>query len=337
MSYRSTIARQPESIAACLAAARAEIATLDLASFASGQIAVTGIGASFAAATVIAGELTRRGRRTQAMRSVDLIDAKDAADAIIALSHRGRSVETADSLKSHPMAAKLAITNDKASPLAQIAGRHIRLDNGSDATPSSTGYTGTLAAAALLTERLCGATATDWRALPGLVSEILARAQDKMPRLGKLFADRRAIDCVGASSSLGTADGASLLIREAARIPAGATDTRHYLHGPMEAMDASTGVVVFGDGREVELARQLDEIGCPVLLITAREDIDDYGVLTVIRVPAQENRIARGILDVLSAQLLAAELSDTAGLTDTKFRYPQADTKIKPVIASATS
>ncbi|WP_119270228.1 SIS domain-containing protein [Taklimakanibacter deserti] len=334
MSYRSTIARQPESIAACLAAAQAEVATLDLEGLASGQIAVTGIGASFAAATVIAGELMRRGRRAVAMRSVDLIDAKDAADAIIALSHRGRSVETVDSLKAQATAAKLAITNDGASPLAQVADRHIRLDNGSDATPSSTGYTGTLAAAAVLAERLCGATATDWQGLPGTVSETLARAQEKMPRLGKLFKDRRAIDCVGACSSFGTADGASLLIREAARIPAAATDTRHYLHGPMEAMDDRTGVVVFGDGREVELARQLNKIGCPALLVTANPDVEDEGLLTVIQVPAQENRIVRGIIDILSAQLLASELSDAAGLTDTKFRYPQTDTKLKPTTAS---
>jgi glucosamine--fructose-6-phosphate aminotransferase (isomerizing) len=49
----------------------------------------------------------------------------------------------------------------------------------------------------------------------------------------------------------------------------------------------------------------------------------------VISVPAHENAAAQGILDILTAQLLAAELSDAAGLTDTKFRYPQRDTKIK--------
>lgn len=112
-------------------------------------------------------------------------------------------------------------------------------------------------------------------------------------------------------------------------MPAGPADTRHYLHGPMESMDATTGVVVFGDGREVQLARQLQEIGCPVLLVTADAEIEDGDILTVLRIPLQENRIARGILDILSAQLLAAELSDAAGLTDTKFRYPQTDTKIK--------
>jgi glucosamine--fructose-6-phosphate aminotransferase (isomerizing) len=250
------------------------------------------------------------------------------ADAVIALSHRGRSVETVDSLNAQPNAAKLAVTNNVDSPLAKAAGWHVRLENGSDATPSSTGYTGTLAAAGMLTEKLCGQSGTDWDGLPQLAGEILGDAAKKMARLGELFSDRRAIDCVGARASLGTADGASLLLREAARIPAGATDTRHYLHGPMESMDARTGVVVFGDEREVRLATQLNEIGCPVLLITANTEVDDKGVLTVLRVPPQENRIARGILDILSAQLLAAELSDAVGLTDTKFRYKQDDTKI---------
>jgi|GEM_PF-4323430 len=36
------------------------------------------------------------------------------------------------------------------------------------------------------------------------------------------------------------------------------------------------------------------------------------------------------MIDTLLAQLLAAELSDAAGLTDAKFRYPQKDTKLKP-------
>jgi glucosamine--fructose-6-phosphate aminotransferase (isomerizing) len=222
----------------------------------------------------------------------------------------------------------MALTNDGSSPLAKAAGRHLRIANEMDATPSSTGYTGTLAAAGILVDRLCGSAGTDWARLPGLVAETLGRAAAKMPRLAEQFRDRRAVDCVGANSGLGTADEASLLIREAARIPAGAADTRHYLHGPMEAMDARTGVVLFGDGREVRLAEQLCDIGCPVLLVTANDGISDNGVLTVVRVPAEKNRIARGILDILPAQLLAAELSDAAGLTDAKFRYPQTDTKL---------
>lgn len=328
MRYRSMIAAQPESVARCLGAARSQVERIDPKPFATGLIAVTGIGASFAASVVVAGELVRRGRRAVAMRSVDLVGGNHVADSIIALSHRGRSVEVVDSLKAHPSTPALAITNNIESPLARAAGQHLQIANELDATPSSTGYTGTLAAAGVLIDWLCGTAATDWEKLPLQVAEVLDQANKKMPRLGGLFRERRAIDCVGARSSLGTAEEAALLLREAARIPTAAADTRHFLHGPMEAMDERTGVILFGDDRELLLAEQLREFGCPALLVTAKEEADGRGVLTVVRVPALENRIYRGIVDILSAQLLAAELSDAAGLTDTKFRHQQTDTKV---------
>jgi len=327
MSYRATIARQPQSLADCIATATEELAPLDLAPLKQGVLAVTGIGASFAAATVIAGEFVRRGRRAFPVRCVDLAGG-GLSDGIIALSHRGRSVETVEALNANPAAAKLAITKDPQSPLAAAAGRHLTINNGGDATPSTTGYTGTLVAAGLLVDRLCGGGA-EWAGLPERAGRMLETAAKKMPKLRETFAGRRAIDCVGAGAALGTADGASLLIREAARIPAGPAETRHYLHGPMESMDAATGVVIFGKGREIEIARQLQEIGCPVLLVTTQADVSEGPLLTVVTVPEQKNAIVQGILDILTAQLLAAELSDAAGLTDTKFRYPQSDTKIK--------
>jgi glucosamine--fructose-6-phosphate aminotransferase (isomerizing) len=37
---------------------------------------------------------------------------------------------------------------------------------------------------------------------------------------------------------------------------------------------------------------------------------------------------SQAILDILPAQLLAAELSDAASLTDTKFRYRMSETKV---------
>jgi glutamine---fructose-6-phosphate transaminase (isomerizing) len=327
MSYRATIARQPESLADSIAAAKSELTKLDLAPLKSGVIAVTGIGASFAAATVVSGELVRRGRRAFAVRCADLGRGK-LADCMIALSHRGTSVETVEALTANPDAVKLAITKDPESPLARVAGRHLTINNGSDATPSTTGYTGALAAAGLMVDRLCGGD-TDWERLPTQASEVLQAAGAKMAKLRGTFAGRRAIDCVGAGAALGTADEASLLIREAARIPTCGWETRHYLHGPMEAMDETTGVVIFGKSREIEIARQLQDIGCPTLLVTTKADVAEGSSLIVMSVPADENAVVKGILDILTAQLLAAELSDAAGLTDTKFRYPQTDTKIR--------
>ncbi len=332
MSYRSTIARQPEALADTHAAATAELAGLDLSVLDRPILGVTGIGASFAAAVVVAAELQAQGRRAFAIRSVDMADGRDLCDALIGLSHRGRSVETVAALEKLPQAGRLAITNDPESPLAQAANLHLRLANGSDATPSSTGYTATLMAAGMVIEKLLG-SADSFAGIPAQAAQVLATAGAKMERLGRLFRDRRAIDCVGAVAGLGTADEASLLIREAARIPAAAYDTRHYLHGPMESMDATTGVVIFGAGREVELARHLERIGCPALLVTTAEGVEDGELLTVIRVPQSDNLIAQGILDIFVPQLLAAQLSDAAGLTDTKFRYRMSDTKVPEATA----
>ena len=328
MSYRSTVARQSESLADTLRAARAELAGMDLAALDRPVTAITGIGASFAAAVVIAAAFQASGRRAFAVRSDDMAAGHDLADAVIGLSHRGRSVETVAALQKLPGAARLAITNDPKSPLAEAADFHVRLDNGGDATPSSTGYTATLLAAGLVHDKICGAESDEWERLPAIVGEVQAAAAAKMARVGDLFASRRAIDCVGAGASLGTADGASLLIRGAARLPAAAYDTRHYLHGPMEAMDGTTGVVIFGAGREVALARHLEEIGCPALLVTTDASVADGRLLTVVHVPAMAGLVAQGIVDILTAQLLAAELSDAAGLTDVKFRYKMSDTKV---------
>lgn len=328
MSYRSTIARQTEALADTLAAARSELSGMDLSGFGTALTAVTGIGASFAAAVVAASELQRRGRRAVPLRAVDMAEGRDLASSIIALSHRGRSVETVEALRKLPSAESLAITNNAESPLAEAADHHVTLANGADDTPSSTGYTATLLATGLVIDAMTGAKDTDWDALPVQTARILDAAQAKMDRLGKLFAQRRAIDCVGAGAALGTADEASLLIREASRIPAAAYDTRHYLHGPMESMDETTGVVIFGNGREVELAQQLDKIGCPALLVTSDSGVTDGQTLTVVHVPKSENGVLQAIFDIFTPQLLAATLSDAAGLTDTKFRYKQSDTKI---------
>jgi glutamine---fructose-6-phosphate transaminase (isomerizing) len=334
MSYRSTIARQPEALADTYRAVRDELDHLDLKPLDGSLIGVTGIGASYAAAVVGAGELQAKGRRAFAIRACDMSQGYDLVGSLIGLSAGGRSIETVEAHQRLPNAKRLAITKDAESPLAKASNFHIKLASGSDATPSSTGYTATLLAMGMAFEHMLGETGDAFAKIPTIAEEVLSASALKMKRLGDLFATRRAIDCVGAGSSLGTADGASLLIREAARLPASAYDTRHYLHGPLEAMDKTSGVVVFGDGREVELAHQIEKIDCPVLLITTDASVADGDLLTTIVIPKQENLIAQGILNILAAQLFAAELSDAAGLTDVKFRYRMQDTKVPADIAA---
>lgn len=335
VSFRETISCQPRSLEESLNTIRQNLEAVDTSSLES-EIAITGIGASFAAATVAAGEFQRIGRRANAVRAVDLMQGGEIADAIIAISASGRSIEPVTAVKANPAAATFGITKEGNNPLSASVDAHLKYKSGSDATPSSTGYTGSLLAVGLLAEKVAGATSANWDRLPDLAFGVLEVAASKMEVAATLFESRRAIDCVGATSAYGTADGASLLLREAARIPSAPSDTLQYLHGPMESMDHRTGAVIIGDGREVKLAQDLAAIGCGVLLITSL-DIPDTGNLVAVRVPPEDNRLARAILDILPAQLLSATLSDAAGLTDTKFRYRQTDTKIKDVASSSNA
>lgn len=329
MSYRKTIARQPEALSDTYALVKSQLDGADLSGLLKPVVGVTGIGASYAAAVVGAAELQAKGKRGIAIRACDMATGHDLADTLIGLSAGGRSIETVLAFEKLPSAKRIGISKDRSGPLSGVSDFHVTIDQGQDATPSSVGYTATLLGMGMLFEKLLSSGGDSFADLPAVVTEVLAKAATKMDRIGKLFADRRTIDCVGAGGAFGTADGASLLIREAARIPAAAYDTRHYLHGPLEPMDASTGVLIIGDAREVELAHQVEKIGCPVVLITTDASVVDGELLTVITVPKRNNVIAQGIVDILGAQLIAAQLSDAAGLTDVKFRYRMQDTKVK--------
>jgi len=329
MSYRATIARQPQQFAKSLPLLVQQLEAFDLTPFKKGTLALVGIGASYEAGVVTAAQLCQRGRRAFCWHAVDLPAVQNPAEAIIALSSGGRSVEPVDALRHHSALPSLAITSEGDNPLANLATGSLTFHCGEDATPSSVGYTAMLLAAGLLLDTLEGKKNHEqWQDIAALAEEFLAYCKMKIQKTEEIFKDRRAIDCVGAFASLGTAGEAGLLIREAARIPTGCADTLHYLHGPMEPMDKTTGVVIFGDGREVKLAQDLAEIGCAVLLVSNNNTVDENDNLAVIKVPSCDNSIKRAILDILPAQLLAAQLSDAAGLTDTKFRYPQTDTKI---------
>ena len=102
----------------------------------------------------------------------------DIADTVLALSHRGRSVETVEALQKLPKAKSLAVTNNPESPLAKAATYHLRLNNGSDATPSSTGYTATLLAAGLAVDcDLTAAAVPSGTICPSLTSRSRAARQ----------------------------------------------------------------------------------------------------------------------------------------------------------------
>ena len=330
IGYRPAVSRQAESLELGRRAVAGALNTLDLSGFAGGTIGFAGIGASYQAALAGAFYLRQLGRRGSAFVPTELYDRTDAAaDAFVALSASGQSREIAHVMREAKAYPRLAICRGVDNPLADITGAVIAMDSGADNGASSTGYTGTLLALGMLVDKIAGGS-FDWAQLPPAVERLLADGWESAGRAARLLAARVSIDIVGAGIGFANAGEAAMLIREAVRVPASGWDTLNYLHGPMESQDSATGLIAFGEHRQVKIAQDVAGFGCPSALITRRTDVVATEKLAVIVVPALGNAIADGILEIIALQMVVADMQDAAGLTDITFRSRQTDTKLKP-------
>jgi fructoselysine-6-P-deglycase FrlB-like protein len=330
IGFREAVARQAESLEITRLAVTESLKTIDVTGFSGRAVGFAGIGASYQAALAGAAFLHANGNRSFAYCSTDLYEAADdGADAFVALSASGQSVEIADVMTARPKLPRIAICRGVDNPLAEITGAVIGTNSGNDNGASSTGYTSMLLAIGLLGDRILGRVTADWAGLPQVIADVLTSVAQPAKRAADLLAGRTAIDLVGAGAAFATAGEAAILIREAVRVPAVGWDTLNYLHGPMEAMDGRTGLIVFGDGREVQIAQDVAGFGCPSVLITSRDNIASADRLATIKVPGLGNEIADAIVQIIASQLIVATMQDAAGLTDTRFRYPQSGTKLK--------
>jgi fructoselysine-6-P-deglycase FrlB-like protein len=202
----------------------------------------------------------------------------------------------------------------------------VPLDAGEDSKVYTVGYTTTLQAFGLLASALDGDDGDDWKRLPELVSASLDRLAPAASEASTVLARATAIDVVAGAGSYASAAEAALLLRESTRISTATYETYQYLHGPMEPLTPAHACLIFGDGREVALARYLAGAGVPVVLVTsaAVEPEPDLRVLGVTAAPT----MSRAVLDIVPAQLLAGEIARSRGLGIDGFLYHQDDTKV---------
>ncbi len=326
--YREAIALQPAALNTCFSAVSRRLETLDLEPVRRGPTVLVGIGASLYAAAAAAAQMRTQGLRAFALPGTDLYDPSvDAGEAYIAFSASGRSEEPARAMELRPNAHSYGIAKADGTPISRVVKHMIATESGADSGPNTTSYLGSLLSAALLIDKAGRPSGTNWQELSGRAEAVLTETRAQADKGAKLLAGKTSIDCVGAGAALGTAGYAALLIREAARVAAQDWDTLNFLHGPMEPNDRDSGVLLFGNGREVKLAQDLASFGIPSVLVTARTDIADADNLVVIHVPTFSEGIGDAILQAIPAQLLIATLSEDAGLPVCEFRYRQTDTK----------
>jgi glucosamine--fructose-6-phosphate aminotransferase (isomerizing) len=269
----------------------------------------------------------RRAITIDASELLALGKGANVADSYVFVSDGGRSRETIEAADSVPVGARLALTNETTAPIADVVDAVIGLGHGADSKVYTVGYTATLQAFGLPATALDGrADGDDWFALPEVVEQTLARLRAAAERIGPRLATLSSLDFVGSGASLASVKEAALLVRESARIITSAYETYQYLHGPMEPLTSSHSVVLFGEDREVRLARYLADRGIPTLLVTS-DDVAEQDGLFVLRIPVAPP-MSRAILQILPVQLVAGDVARIRGLKIDGFLYHQDGTKV---------
>ncbi len=326
--YWATVRRQDESLAETIEAARAALDAAELPAWRPGEpLAVVAMGASTMAAEFLVAAARGRDRVVLNWAAADWREAPGLLSALaIGISESGRSPETIEALgrcRGH----RIVVTNVAGSPVTEVADTVVPLGGVADAGVYVSGYTSTLAALALIGERL-GLTglAEGLDDAPALVRSwlpVATAAVEEFLATCRPEGSVSMLDCVGAGASLAAAAETALLLREAGRTPSAHFQTDQYLHGPAESMPGDACAVVFGGGRADELAARMVEVGLPVLHVSPRPVPGSVGVTLPVVTP-----VVAGILEVVVGQILAGRLGDRSGHDIGTFRHDFADTKL---------
>lgn len=330
--YYEAVASQPANLERSAATVRAALGSLDLSRWQLGTLAVASMGASSHAGHALVHRLAKCGRRAinvDASEILALGPKADVADSYIFVSEGGRSRETIAAAQLVG-SARLAMTNNSASPLAEVVDAVVDFGHGADSRVYTVGYTATLQAFGLLSTALDGvADGDDWTALPALVERTLTGLASQAGEIAAALENVTSIDFVGAGvARSSTAEGA-LLVRESSRISTAAYETYQYLHGPMESLTPQRACVLFGEDREIRLAHYLAGVNIPTVLITPAS-VDGMEKLHVIKLPGALG-LSHAILQILPVQLICGELARRFGFGINSFQYTQDDTKVDHV------
>ena len=328
--FTRTILRQPAALDTSAVEVRRQLAGLDPRPWQEGTLCVVGMGASAHASHLLVELLSRQGRRVTALSAGSFAGKDDSyrpADSYVLISESGESVEVLDAAtRLHRVAPTLAITNAVPSPLTTVTDAHLDLRCGTDSAVYTVGYTTTLQALALLADWL-GAPGpdTDLAQIPHHAGQLLEAGSDTAAVTARI-GQARCVDVVGHGAHYGSAAEMALMIREACRLPSGCHDTYEYLHGPMEWLDKRSACIVFGAGREVELAEFVATTGATTVLATQANRATIPGV-HVVTLPSL-GLAATTVVETLPMHRLLRDIAASRNLTIEGFRYHQDDRKV---------
>jgi len=242
-------------------------------------VAVIAMGASSHSGQALVAALALEGLRATNVTASDLALAAPGfqpGDHYVVVSESGRSPEPITAARSFTPGRRIGITNDPEAPLSEVVDAILPLGGWADSRVYTSGFTGTLLAyAALIRHQRPTSAVSDPATIPDLVAAALVDHAEAADRAALLLEKVHAVDLVARGVSLAAAAEGALVVREGARVHAGAYDTYQYIHGPMEPLGPGSGLVVLGDDRELPMVDMVLDRGVKVVLLTQapRQDV----------------------------------------------------------------
>ncbi|MHB1928308.1 MAG: SIS domain-containing protein [Acidimicrobiales bacterium] len=338
LGYSEAITRQPKELDVARDRAVSDIRGLPALDRAA-TVGVIGIGASYCAALAGRDGLRSAGIRAIAIDAGELWDHPDPhlCDLYIAVSASGQSLETVEvvrKLRAASFDARIVtVTVGRDNPLAELGHAHIVCGGGEDSIPATTSFVASLQALGLLIGAWSGEAdnvAAAWAEVPHQLEAFLGERASTAKALADRLAAVTAIDIVSAGASAGAAAEGVLLFREAPRFVAAWFDSRAYLHGPMEVLQAGRaliGVGNFGKPDASSILGQAVAAGCPTVHVGS-EGAGSDGVHRVGTSPSRAP-LAETVQQSVALQLISSNCAERLGLTSGTFRYPQPQVKLR--------
>jgi glucosamine--fructose-6-phosphate aminotransferase (isomerizing) len=329
LTFAAARAAQAENLSAAITEVTGTVGALA----AAGRLALpgpifVGIGASLAAACAPVWSLRSRGIHSWRLGAGDQpLPFPPTVHPVVGVSQSGRSAETLAVLESVEAPLRYAVVNSSPSPIAEVATTVIGLGNRPDSYASTVGYTATVAALGILADAWDGGVIDPgWADLAALFSDSERRLNGPVTELAGLFDGVTSADFIGAGPSVGSAEAAALLFREAVRLPSAGIGTRQYLHGSMESAGDSVHVL-FGGRREAEVAGTLAEAGHRAIMVTSDQGLEAGASVAMVRLPRMPEA-QQAILEVLTMQILVAAVAERRTVDIEDFVFHNSDTKV---------
>lgn len=328
---------QPAQLARIHETVLAQFAATPLSALGDAEtLGVVGMGASHNSGHAVVAALAAVGRRAVNVTATDILNGVSGyqpADRYLVVSESGRSPEPIDAARRLTSGMRIGVSNVARSPLAEVVDGMVSLGGVPDSAIYTVGYTGTLLTYGLILEHL-GALPRDElvASMPSRVEDALAAFADAARRTGEWITAATSLDVVGRGISLAAASELALMAREGLRMPTGCYETFEYTHGPIEAASPQTVVVMFGDGRELELVAPLTSHGVRVVLITASPSFaaaaGDNELLTVVTIDPMLAGFSRAVVEAVFAQRVVAAAAERQGIRLGEFVYDDLGTKL---------